>query len=191
MKMFSILKNTKLVFAQAFEALLESNSFERITVDDIASYCGAHRTTFYYHFKDKSDLVSWYFDYLMTDYLVSRLDEHDKKQIVNNWSECLFLMFQIMREKKSFFTAVIKYTGQNSFEEYLYKWNVKSWDEHICDFHSINEFPVELQYAREFHYSGFTGIVIKWIRKGMREKPEQMVKIVVDNMSPLMREYLP
>lgn len=191
MKNYSIHSNTKLAFDLAFEDLLEKSSYERITVDDIASRCCAHRTTFYYHFKDKADLVYWYFDYMMTVCMKKRVRSDDFMQFVTNWSDSLLMMFQIMKEKKAFFSAVAKYTGQNSFADCLYEWNVNAWDKCVLACHGLNKLPAELQYARAFHYSGFSGLVMKWIQQGMKEEPEQMVSIVVDNMSPLMRKYLP
>ena len=41
---------------------INEQSFEKISVSDICERCGMNRKSFYYHFKDKYDLVNWIFD---------------------------------------------------------------------------------------------------------------------------------
>lgn len=53
---------TKHALANAMKALLEEQSFDKISVSDICERCGMNRKSFYYHFRDKHDLVNWIFD---------------------------------------------------------------------------------------------------------------------------------
>lgn len=53
---------TKQALAGALKELIEEQSFEKISVSDICEGCGMNRKSFYYHFKDKYDLVNWIFD---------------------------------------------------------------------------------------------------------------------------------
>ena len=50
---------TQKAIAESIKALMKKKSLEKITVSDIVRNCGLNRQTFYYHFKDKYDLVSW------------------------------------------------------------------------------------------------------------------------------------
>ena len=52
---------TKLMIAQGLKRLLKTTSFVNVSVGDIARECKISRNTFYYHFKDKYDLISWIF----------------------------------------------------------------------------------------------------------------------------------
>ena len=52
---------TKNAIAAGFRTLMEKKSFEKITISDITDECGLNRQTFYYHFKDKYDLLNWIF----------------------------------------------------------------------------------------------------------------------------------
>lgn len=49
---------TKYMVAQGFRQLLRERDFEDISVGDIARHCHISRNTFYYHFKDKYDVIS-------------------------------------------------------------------------------------------------------------------------------------
>lgn len=53
---------TKNRIAHRFAQLLEHDSFDALTVMQIADACGVSRQTFYNHFFDKHDLVSWIFE---------------------------------------------------------------------------------------------------------------------------------
>ena len=52
---------TKKALAQSLKNLLLKKPLNKITINDIADDCGINRMTFYYHFKDKYDLVNWIF----------------------------------------------------------------------------------------------------------------------------------
>lgn len=41
--------------------LMEKKPFSKISVGDICEDCGMNRKSFYYHFRDKYDLVNWIF----------------------------------------------------------------------------------------------------------------------------------
>ena len=50
---------TKLALASAMQRLMTEQPFERISVSDICAACGMSRKSFYYHFRDKYELVNW------------------------------------------------------------------------------------------------------------------------------------
>ena len=51
--------NTKEKIAQALKILTARKSFHKITINDISGECGMTRENFYYHFRDKYDIVNW------------------------------------------------------------------------------------------------------------------------------------
>ena len=52
---------TKKVLAYALKSLMASRPLSKITVGDICEACDMNRKSFYYHFRDKYDLVNWIF----------------------------------------------------------------------------------------------------------------------------------
>ena len=54
---------TKKAIAESLKKLMKEKPFEKISVAEICEECGLTRKSFYYHFKDKYDLVSWIFDH--------------------------------------------------------------------------------------------------------------------------------
>ena len=52
---------TKKALAAAMKDLMQQRPFAKINVGDICEACGLGRKSFYYHFRDKYDLVNWIF----------------------------------------------------------------------------------------------------------------------------------
>jgi len=53
---------TKQLIAQTLKKLMLNTPLDKISVQEIVDACGLNRKTFYYHFRDKQDLVCWIFD---------------------------------------------------------------------------------------------------------------------------------
>ncbi len=53
---------TKLQMAQALKRLIKDRPFSKITVQDIVSACNINRNTFYYHFENNYDLLSFAYE---------------------------------------------------------------------------------------------------------------------------------
>ena len=58
-------ENAKYKLADSVKKCMKTAPVDRITVKDIAEGCGLTRQTFYRNFKDKYDLINWYFDKLV------------------------------------------------------------------------------------------------------------------------------
>ena len=52
---------TKRALAEGLKQLMERRPFAKISVGDICESCNMNRKSFYYHFRDKYDLVNWIF----------------------------------------------------------------------------------------------------------------------------------
>ena len=55
---------TKRALATAMKQLMAKEPFSKISVGDICQVCQMNRKSFYYHFRDKYDLVNWHFEQL-------------------------------------------------------------------------------------------------------------------------------
>lgn len=59
----------------AMTELMKTESFQKISISDICDLCNMNRKSFYYHFKDKYDLVNWIFD---NEFIAAVQRERDK-----------------------------------------------------------------------------------------------------------------
>ncbi len=103
--------NTVMSLMEAFTTLMCELPFSKISVVDICQKCNINRKSFYYHFKDKYDLMNSKFDmeFPMFD---NKSETHDK----------LFLkLFNYFHENRIYYRKVFMIEGQNSFTEHLHE----------------------------------------------------------------------
>ena len=111
---------TKLALAGALKELIEEQSFEKISVSDICERCHMNRKSFYYHFKDKYDLVNWIFD---TEFV--ELNQKHALEILSfsksfddRWQN-IEVICHYFYENRTFYSRVLKVDGQNSFASHF------------------------------------------------------------------------
>ena len=104
---------TKRALAAALKELMAEKSFSRINVADICEKCDMNRKSFYYHFKDKYDLVNWIFD---TEFLSLLYRQYTAV----NW-DMIEALCRYFYENRSFYRKAFEIEGQNSFTEHFYE----------------------------------------------------------------------
>ena len=102
---------TKRALAQALKDLMRTEPFSKISVGDICQACHMSRKSFYYHFRDKYDLVNWIFD---SEFLQALRPEDYR----SGWALLADLCAYFYRER-DFYRNALLITGQNSFREYF------------------------------------------------------------------------
>lgn len=70
-------ERTRQLFADAFEKLALERGIDAVFVSDVVEEAGKNRKTFYYHFKDKSQLLRWMFRSDLAQELESAVDARD------------------------------------------------------------------------------------------------------------------
>ena len=93
---------TKKTIANAFKSLMETEEYEGITITDITDKCDLNRLTFYYHFKDKIDLLRWIFN----DDVVKPAKESISAE---DWQGRLDRILDEMYDRKDFYVKIIIY----------------------------------------------------------------------------------
>ena len=67
------MNGTKGKMAEAFKELVCKKSFQKITISDIAKESAMTRENFYYHFRDKYDIMHWIFEQEIVEKLPVRM----------------------------------------------------------------------------------------------------------------------
>lgn len=104
---------TKRALANSLKELMEELPFVKISIGDICNKCKMNRKSFYYHFKDKYDLVNWIFD---TEFS-SVLDKNDNP---NGW-DLLQELCEYLYSNRVFYRHALKIDGQNSFRSHFHQ----------------------------------------------------------------------
>lgn len=102
---------TKKALANAMKQLMAKKPFSKINVGDICALCNMNRKSFYYHFKDKYDLVNWIY---YTEF-VSKIKEYP---LEDGWK--LFdVICEYFYDNRDFYVNALEVSGQNSFHDYF------------------------------------------------------------------------
>ena len=97
---------TKKALATSMKKLMKDKAFDKISVIDICEGCGMNRKSFYYHFKDKYDLVNWIF---YTEFITLA----SSKSFDSGW-DLVKLVVELFYEDRDFYRSALEITGQNS-----------------------------------------------------------------------------
>ena len=103
---------TKNALAASVKNLMKEKSFQKISVSDICKECGMNRKSFYYHFKDKYDLVNWIF---YVDFI--------GKININSYEDVWDFFYDVcehLYNERDFYRNALEFDGQNSFKEYFF-----------------------------------------------------------------------
>lgn len=171
---------TKEALANALKELLEKNPLSKISVKCITDYCNISRNTFYYHFKDKYELINWIF---YTDMLENVNTFNDPSKLTESFvkvCKCLYA-------NRKFYLACFQYVGQNSLFDYLYDIYYELWKINIdvgyseCGF-KLSEGELSLMAKLKAH--ALVGIIEDWVNDGMHDnymKFFEQIKEILDS----------
>lgn len=163
---------TKAALEESLKRLLLKKPLDKITITDITTDCGISRMAFYYHFKDIYDLVEW-----------SCVEDGTKalqgKKTSESWTEGLTQIFEAVLENKPFIMNVYRNVDRERIENYLFKLTydliVGVVEEKSKGLNITEE---DKKFIADFYKYGFVGIMLEWIREGMKEHIEDLVRMM-------------
>lgn len=167
---------TKMKMAIALKELMNSNSFEKITVSDITEKCMVHRQTFYYHFQDRYELLDWL---IYTELLEPFMNDIN----LDNMYEKFKTLFTVMAKDKRFYQTALKmntgdimgFVSRVANEQLANALRVLGRENEIV-ISSENDNSL----IAEFFGYGFSGVVMSWSQRGMKESPEEMTNEIIN-----------
>ncbi len=170
---------TEKALAKTMKHLLSQKPLCKISIKDITSECQINRKTYYYHFRDKYELVNWIFLDEFYNYL-------DYNNISNVWDflEPLSVYFY---ENKKYYRNAFAYKGQNSFSSFFAELIEPPLKQHFEEVFAQNEF-----YGLYADYVSF-GIVLvfeRWLKDHDYIEPEKFVEIMKNAVFGLAEKVL-
>lgn len=106
---------TKRALANSLKELMGEQPFDKINVAQICERCNMNRKSFYYHFKDKYDLVNWIFD---TEFIALLKDENLGSNYQEHWA-FVEKTSQYFYQNHVFYRKALQIKGQNSFRDHF------------------------------------------------------------------------
>ncbi|MDO5424605.1 MAG: TetR-like C-terminal domain-containing protein [Eubacteriales bacterium] len=168
---------TKYALEASLKKLLLSKPLDKITINDLTTDCGISRMAFYYHFKDIYDLIEW----ICVEDATKALQG---KKTYDSWVEGLEQIFEAVLENKPFILNVYHSVSREQIENYLFKLTydlIRGVVEEKAAGSRISE--EDKQFIADFYKYGFVGVMLDWIKQGMKEDYHE----IVEKMSTTLR----
>ncbi|MDD3223613.1 MAG: dihydroxyacetone kinase transcriptional activator DhaS [Clostridium sp.] len=160
---------TNKALALSLKELMQTIPLSKISIHEIVDNCGLNRQTFYYHFKDKFDLVDWIYS---TEVMESIGDCKNYK----NWSTGMHNTLLYLSNNKVFYINALNTPGQNAFDVCFFNITfdlIMGVVKDLSKDMNISEF--DIKFIADFYTHAFVGITVQWIKNGMKLSPEIMV----------------
>lgn len=160
---------TKRALAVSIKQLMNTIPLSKISIQKIVDNCGLKRQTFYYHFKDKFDIVNWIYFTEVTESI------SDCKHY-NNWTDGMFRTLSYLMKNKSFYINALNTPGQNAFDRYFFEFCYGLIMDIVNDLSlDMNVSDEDKKFISDFYTHASVGIVVQWIKNGMKDSPQVMV----------------
>ena len=171
---------TKYRLAEAAKKCMAASGTDAMTVTQIVQTCGVTRQTFYRNFKDKYDLINWYFDKLV-------LQSFEQIGVGHTVGESLTQKFEFIRSEKAFFTEAFRSDDYNSVKEHDFELILQFYISLIAR-KTSRPLSEELEFLLEMYCRGSVYMTEKWVLGGMKDSPEQMSYKLVEAMPPKLEK---
>ena len=168
---------TKRALAEAMKELMAESPMSKITIGDIVDRCAMNRKSFYYHFKDKYDLVNWI-------YYTEFVEDLIKNPTETSW-ELLLRICDFFYENKSFYINALQVTGQNSFSEYF---NEVMQEIILIRIGNMIAEGENKEFYANFFADAICVSITKWLLSGAETAPKKFVNLMKSAMTEIAIE---
>ena len=168
-------KMMKSYLVDALLILMSEKDFQSITIDELVKKAGVNRSTYYRHFTGKEDIIFYFLDSVISEYLEKiRLQKTDLKTYLLN----MFRHYLNYRKQM----LVIYHAGLSMV---LLKVLEKYFHSQID-----TDKPLVEQYKISFYIGGIFNHFLMWFSRGMQESPEEMTEYALLVLPPQFIPYL-
>lgn len=167
---------TKRALADSMKKLMEERPMKKISISDIVEGCNMNRQSFYYHFKDKYDLVNWIY---YTEFVVTI------KDMQPTW-EFLEKICGYFYDNKAFYKNAFEVKGQNSFSEYFNEVLYSILAAHLTEMFRNKK---NVNFYAAFYADAIRVAITRWLIEGTKISSEQFVELM-KNAIEVVAKYL-
>lgn len=150
----AIKNSTKQAFADALKSLLAAKELSAVRVQELCRICGAERPTFYYHFRDKYDLVSWIYEQDLQKSIRLSGERYGRAQL-----EQLLL---ILQADQNFYRKAFHDSGQNALLSYILQSNIRMAREVLQDSHALDNLTRQDEFQIRVYTYAWCGCLQDW-----------------------------
>ena len=151
-------ERTKIWIANTVKKLLVQKPIEKIHVTDICRAAEIERPTFYYHFRDKYELMAWIFFQA-----AEGTDPLDVESAAKSMNE--------MRKNYVYFKRAYEDKSQNPMWAYIHEYFVEKYSNLAKEKLGVDTLDTQTQYSLRLYCYGTLGMTREWLLKDTGSPP--------------------
>lgn len=168
---------TKMWIADKMREIMKHKPIDKIRVTEICKAADIERPTFYYHFKDKYDLVAWMF---CTDAYGADLTSVSSAAAGMNR----------MKQEILFYKRAYEDSSQNALWHYMLEYFVRRYTELVNEKLGADFLDTQLAYSIRFYCMGAVGMTQEWVLNDNITSAETVVQMMFNSMPENLRKIL-
>ena len=173
-------EQTKYRLADAVKECMKTTPVEDITIKQIVSHCGVTRQTFYRNFRDRDDLINWYFNIIL-DESFRRLGSGETVY------DGLIRKFEYIHQEEVFFSAAFRNDAQNHLKDHDFRMIFDFYRNLIRE--KTGSLPDdEINNLLEMYCQASVYMTVKWVLSGIRTSEKALAGLMIDAMPPKLHE---
>lgn len=173
---------TKIMFADTLKELMKTIPLQEIRITQICKLCGSDRKTFYYHFKDKYDLVAWIYAQTIKSVLKESNGIIGKEESIS--------IFHKLKEDTVFYKNAYNDYSQNSLVWYIQQNNIDIYTQMAKKILNTEEISKDLEFSILYHCQASLNISKDWILGKLEYSAEELTSYIFINMPQTLKDIL-
>ena len=180
-----IRKTTKELLAESLKELSAKKSVDKITIREIAQNCGFTSQTFYNHFQDKYDLAAWIYS-TAAEKIMNKIDGANY-----TFKDALADGTNYFLDNKEFLKNLIANTsGQDSFINYVAKYNVKILSDYIKRSQNLEKISPDVEIFIKVYCYGMVCILCEMLTGSISVSNRKFIELLEKSLPEPLKKYL-
>lgn len=172
------IRRTHKLLCDAMFSLLETRSFDDISVVDICDRAMVHRATFYKHFKDKYDFMEYVTKEKIREFYIASTQQEKFSDPIDIYHALIKNVIHFIEDNKQMLKISVQ-SSTNSFFDSIHKIIF----EELLDFLNASrekgvKFDVPTDIVAQFLTGGFIALVRWWIADDISYTKEEMASYI-------------
>ncbi|EFW89233.1 TetR/AcrR family transcriptional regulator [Streptococcus equinus] len=161
------IKDTKNRLFLALICLMRNEKYENITIKDILEYAEVSRRIFYRHFKNKDNLLNYYFKKIINEYLAERRIFAQSE----NFEKMSTSSFDFWYRECEVLSIIIKHQKSELLFHQMKKYSKEIYDSVTLPWFAYDGDVTKINYAMSFIIGGYYSVLCNWLVKDEPEDP--------------------
>ncbi|WP_421017137.1 TetR/AcrR family transcriptional regulator C-terminal domain-containing protein [Furfurilactobacillus cerevisiae] len=169
-------------FANTLLTQAEQTSLAKISTSSLIQASQLGRQTFYNHFHDKYQLITWIFK--------QDSERGLQKKHRHDWLDTITAIFNEVYSRHDFYREALTIQGQNSLRDYLHDYDVQLYTRLFKELTGSGKLSNDTLFALDFYTSGCFESTLTWLQSARPVDPAEHARQVNLSMPVLLAKQL-